>query len=69
MRLRLFAPGTVERYIAVPVSPSVMAHQLQMIQSQTANFENLRKYTESIPTPSGTCTALVSAQVTSADVN
>lgn len=47
--------GTVERFIAVPVSPSLMAHQLQLIQSQTTNLENL--------SPSRTCTALVSAQI------
>ena len=47
--------GTVERFIAVPVSPSLMAHQLQLLQSQTTNLENV--------SPSRTCTALVSAQV------
>ena len=45
----------MERFIAVPVSPSLMAHQLQLLQSQTTNLENL--------SPSRTCTALVSAQV------
>ena len=47
--------GTVERFIAVPVSPSLMAHQLQLLQSGTGNLENI--------SPSRTCTALVSAQV------
>lgn len=47
--------GTVERFIAVPVSPSLMAHQLQLLQSGTGNLENI--------SPSRTCTALVSAQI------
>ena len=47
----------MERFIAVPVSPSLMAHQLQLLQSQSQNT-NLETIS-----PSRTCTALVSAQV------